>query len=292
MNINLNLYKYFYEVAKNNSFTKASEKLLISQPALSYSIKTLENQLGIKLFNRINNKIKLTYEGEKLFDKLGTIFKELKVFEDDQADEYTGKIIIGARLSYINRILSCKVADFNVLYPKIDIKFLPRDREDFEELLISEKVDIVIDDNFYFHKYEENVKQIKIRTSKTALIANSKFINDFNGKIIDKEYFNQNKIMMVLENSYSKKLYETLNEKSRTNVINCGTSQVMLDRLSKENIIAHIPFSFIEKDVSEGKVIVLNTSIELPEALGYATYLSSKEDKKINAFLHMVKDCD
>ena len=42
LNINLNLYKYFYEVAKYNSYTKAAESLMISQPSLSYSIKVLE----------------------------------------------------------------------------------------------------------------------------------------------------------------------------------------------------------------------------------------------------------
>ena len=48
LNINLNLYKYFYEVAKYNSYTKAAESLLISQPSLSYSIKVLETQLEKK----------------------------------------------------------------------------------------------------------------------------------------------------------------------------------------------------------------------------------------------------
>ena len=59
MNINLNLYKYFYEVAKHDSFTKAAEELMISQPSLSYSVKVLEEQLDYKLFNRNKGKILL-----------------------------------------------------------------------------------------------------------------------------------------------------------------------------------------------------------------------------------------
>ena len=65
MNINLNLYKYFYEVAKYNSYTKAANALMISQPSLSYSVKVLENQLNTKLFTKNNNKIQLTESGKK-----------------------------------------------------------------------------------------------------------------------------------------------------------------------------------------------------------------------------------
>ena len=48
---NLELYRVFYTVAKCGSLTKAAEELYISQPAVSQSIKQLENQLGISLFN-------------------------------------------------------------------------------------------------------------------------------------------------------------------------------------------------------------------------------------------------
>lgn len=54
MNINLELYKIFYVVAKNNHMTKASEELHISQPAISQAIKKLEEQLGGTLFLRSN----------------------------------------------------------------------------------------------------------------------------------------------------------------------------------------------------------------------------------------------
>ena len=47
--VNYNNYKYFYCVVKYNGFSNASEKILISQPALSYSIKKLEDELGVKL---------------------------------------------------------------------------------------------------------------------------------------------------------------------------------------------------------------------------------------------------
>ena len=62
--IDLELLKIFNEVAKQNSITKASENLFISQPAVSQSIKKLEEQLGGTLFARSNKGIELTDEGK------------------------------------------------------------------------------------------------------------------------------------------------------------------------------------------------------------------------------------
>ena len=61
-----NKYRVFYAVAECLSFSKATEYLHISQPAISHAINELEEQLDIKLFKRENKKISLTEEGEQL----------------------------------------------------------------------------------------------------------------------------------------------------------------------------------------------------------------------------------
>lgn len=66
-NIDLNLYKIFYTVAESKSFSKAAEKLFISQPAISYNIKSLEKNLKVKLFFRTSKGVLLTPDGEKLY---------------------------------------------------------------------------------------------------------------------------------------------------------------------------------------------------------------------------------
>ena len=66
-NINLNLYRTFYEVAKNGSISIASKNLYVSQPAISKSIKALEAALNTKLFYRTTSGVILTQKGEDLF---------------------------------------------------------------------------------------------------------------------------------------------------------------------------------------------------------------------------------
>ena len=64
--VNLDLYRVFYTVAKCGSLTKAASELYISQPAVSQSIKQLETQLGVRLFNRTHRGMELSALGGKL----------------------------------------------------------------------------------------------------------------------------------------------------------------------------------------------------------------------------------
>ena len=67
MNIDFELYRVFYTVANNGNITKASEELNISQPAISKSIKNLEEQLGGNLFVRTKRGVILTDEGKEFY---------------------------------------------------------------------------------------------------------------------------------------------------------------------------------------------------------------------------------
>ena len=64
--VNLDLYRVFYTVAKCGSLTRAAEELYISQPAVSQSVKQLESQLGVSLFNRTHRGMELSAQGGKI----------------------------------------------------------------------------------------------------------------------------------------------------------------------------------------------------------------------------------
>ena len=66
--INLNLYRVFYYVAKEKSISKAAKKLYISQPAISKSLKKLEEELNVELFVRNLSGVEITKAGLQLFE--------------------------------------------------------------------------------------------------------------------------------------------------------------------------------------------------------------------------------
>lgn len=108
MNINLELYRIFYTVAKYNHMTKASEELHISQPAISQAIKKLEDQLGGALFLRSNKGMELTEEGKMFYHYIKNALELI----DNAENEFTsfkdlakGEIKIGCSTTLTKLLL-------------------------------------------------------------------------------------------------------------------------------------------------------------------------------------------
>jgi DNA-binding transcriptional LysR family regulator len=120
-------YKIFESVARNESISKASEELYISQPAVSQSIKKLEETIGGELFNRTKHGVTLTSEGKTFYEyiKKGLDFIENgeKVFSSLKYLE-SGTIRIGASTTITRHILMPYLKEFHKLYPNIDIEIV------------------------------------------------------------------------------------------------------------------------------------------------------------------------
>jgi DNA-binding transcriptional LysR family regulator len=83
---NLSLYRIFLETAKRGSISAAARHLYVTQPAVSVGITQLENELGVKLFFRTSRGIKLTQEGETLYEYVANAMAYLESGEDKLRD--------------------------------------------------------------------------------------------------------------------------------------------------------------------------------------------------------------
>lgn len=125
MNTNLELYKTFYHVAKNGNITKTANELIVSQPAVSKSIKTLEEQLNTTLFNRKNDGVMLTSAGKIIYDKIKDAMELINSAEEDLKNFNNmeiGRINIGAGNTIIQKYLMKYINLFHYKYPNIEIK--------------------------------------------------------------------------------------------------------------------------------------------------------------------------
>ena len=115
MEINLEHYKLFYEVAKYGNFSKAAEHIYISQPAITQAIKKLEENLGGALFYRNVKGVSLTEEGENLFNYIENSIETLnnaeKRFKQYKELE-KGKIVIKGTNTVIKQILNKPLINF------------------------------------------------------------------------------------------------------------------------------------------------------------------------------------
>ncbi len=124
MNISMDWYKVFYHVAKEGQISKAAKKLFISQPAVSQSIKLLEDRLGGELFIRTQKGVVLTSEGEELFKFINTAFRYILNGEErfrELKNLDCGEIRIGASDTLCCHYLLDYFKIFHENYPKIKI---------------------------------------------------------------------------------------------------------------------------------------------------------------------------
>jgi DNA-binding transcriptional LysR family regulator len=139
--------KVFHTVASRSSFTKASEELNISQPAVTKHIKEIENQLNTKLFDRKGTSIQLTQSGKVLFEyaeKIRNIYCDLE-FEIHQINQkHWGKLIIGASTTVAQYILPEILAKFKSYYKDLKIELITHNTEMISELLKDGKIDLGI----------------------------------------------------------------------------------------------------------------------------------------------------
>jgi LysR family cyn operon transcriptional activator len=144
---NLEWYRVFYFAAKTGSLTKAAEALFISQPAVTYSIKQLEESLGGQLFFRTTKGVTLTVEGQALFSYIEPAYNfiingERKLAEMHQLME--GEIKIGAGDTLCKHYLLPYLEVFHETYPDIKIQVTNRTTLETIQLLKEGKLDFGI----------------------------------------------------------------------------------------------------------------------------------------------------
>ena len=179
MNVDLELYKIFYTVAKYKHMTKASEELFISQPAISQSIKKLEIQLGGVLFLRSNKGMELTEEGKMLYKYVKDALELIKNAEAEFTsfkDLDKGEVRIGVSTTLTKLLLIDVIDKFHKDYPNIDIKITNNLTSDLLLDLQRGKLDFII-----FNESDVKESNVEIKTIKKirhGFIYNPDFYED------------------------------------------------------------------------------------------------------------------
>lgn len=186
MKTNLELYKVFYYVAKNKNITQASNELMVSQPAVSKSIKVLERDLNTVLFNRNKDGVSLNNAGELLFNKINKAM-ELVISAEEDIESVNnmeqGTINIGAGNTIMQRYLMPYIKEFHEKYPNINVIVHTLVTEELIKRAQVGLVDIVF--THLPNTIPDNFNVIKLKKLHDILVVNkdSKYI----GKTINKK---------------------------------------------------------------------------------------------------------
>lgn len=283
MNVNLNLYKYFYEVAKYSSYTKAASVMMISQPSLSYSVKVLENQLNLKLFKKTNNRIQLTEEGKRLYERLQIVFSELDKIADVN-DEISGVLSLGVRSAYANRVLPFYISEISKIYPDLKIQIKVGTSENLLKMLKNNEVDIIIDEYYY---EDEIYTSFPTNNPMTSTFFTS--VEGYN-KMDAVDYYNyflNQKIYIVDVNKSSCEMKSMYPE---FKYIDVQSTAVMINMIRKNGGIGFTQRALINDELMNKTLVEIIPSFSLPKSVVYLTYISKIKNNKILAFANFMKE--
>lgn len=189
MNINFELYRIFYTVANHGNITKASEELMISQPAISKSIKNLEEQLGGTLFIRTKRGVILTDEGKEFYKYIKQAMEYIQNAESkftDLINLETGSIKIGISTTLTKEFLLPFLEIFHAKYPNINIEINTDITNELIPKLRNGLIDMIIL-NLAKNHYGEDIEILKIKEIHDCFVCNKSFSELLNRKVSIKE---------------------------------------------------------------------------------------------------------
>jgi DNA-binding transcriptional LysR family regulator len=117
--------KVFQSVAKHLSFTKAAESLHMTQPAVTFQVRQLEEDFNTRLFDRAHNKVSLTPTGQKVTEfaeKIFGLYSEMENSVRELTGEISGVLTIGASTTIAEYMLPALLGEFKVRHPEINLR--------------------------------------------------------------------------------------------------------------------------------------------------------------------------
>lgn len=174
--MHLRYVHYFLAVAESLSFTRAAEKLHISQPALSQHIKALEENLSTQLFDRSGKKIRLTDAGEVYLQYIRRAFQALnegKRAVHDLADLSRGSIKIAVTPTFITYFIGPMTNILYNKYPHIHLNIQSTTQDKIEYMLMNDEVDIGIG---FDESHSPNISTIPLLVERLALVVSKNHV--------------------------------------------------------------------------------------------------------------------
>lgn len=274
MNIDLNLYRIFYVVAKKGNITKAAEELYISQPAVTQAIHSLESQIGAPLFIRAKKGVTLTEEAKVLFQFVESglnyinngenKFKELMNVE-------SGTLKIGASTTVTQHVLLEYLDTFQDKYPNVSISITNNLTQELVKLLREGTVDLLIV-NLPMREYKDIEITPFIEVHDTFMVGKRK-----------KELVNKKIILNEIEDDF---IFQKAPSNTR-NFLNKWLDENNIEINPKYDVVSfnlvkdmtkmglgigYITREFAKKELESGELFELNYSPVLPSRqIGIAT---------------------
>ena len=239
----LNQLKYLVTINECGNITLASKKLNLSQPSLTMQIKKLEDELGVKIFNRKNKPFVITELGQKIISQAKKVLLEEKKINDiinQDKEIFTGKLKIGITPSLVSSISDIIISSFEKKFKNVELVISEVRSEVITNAIEESHIDVGITP--YFFKTNNIIEQpLFYEPFVVYLPENHRLKNIKKLNIDDFEFEN---LLFTSESSISKQvsqLFKGLNL-NYTKIIESQNLQTYIDLSDKGHGVVIVPF--------------------------------------------------
>lgn len=176
--LNLNLLRVFESVYRTGSMTEAARELHLTQSGVSQHITALEETLGVRVFDRIKQRLVPTEKGRILYQRSSESLNQIEnVIFDVRGQEraFSGNVNIGMPIEFGNSIVMPIIASFSKKYPQIIFNFNLGYATTMNDLLIKGELDFAIIDEF---KMDRNITTQKVYDEVWELCGSEEYLNE------------------------------------------------------------------------------------------------------------------
>lgn len=264
---NLEYYKVFYYVAKHKSLTVAAGELAISQPAVSQSIKQLETALGTKLFTRASKGVKLTKEGELLYDYVAKGYEQIELGEkklQQMLNLDLGEVHIGASDMTLQFYLLPYLEKFHERYPGIKVKVTNAPTPETLQNLQEGKIDFgVVSTPF---EAKEEIQAIVVREIEDIFVAGRKFI-PYKNRMLDLQELEEMPLICLEGGTSTRSYMDSFLQKNEVEIkpeFELATSD-MIVQFSLRNLgVGCVMRDFAQEHLESGRLFELRFNQIIP----------------------------
>lgn len=281
----------FHSVAKNLSFTKASQELHITQPAVTNHIKELETSLGISLFNREQNSITLTEAGALLFSyaqQSQENYTNLQYQLGLLKNSFSGKINIGASTTVEQYVIPPILAKFQRRYPEIQINLTNYNTKHVEYEVSKRSIDLgLIEGNSNNREF----KYIPFMEDEIVTIAHTS--QNVSKKIqitLDELKVTPMVVREMgsgsLDVTMSKLKELNINHKDLNIVAYLGSSESIKTFLANSNCISFVSIFAVKNEIARGEFQIIDIEdLEITRTFNFI-YPQGQQNELVNKFIN------
>jgi DNA-binding transcriptional LysR family regulator len=287
--MNIRFLETFVWLAKLRNFRLTAEKLHTTQAAVSSRIATLEQDFGVRLFDRSAGDVALTLDGNKALSYAERIIKLTHDMKSDLSDKgsYSGVVRVGVIESIVHSWFPDFVTRIHRMFPKLEIEIASDTTIHLRDQFVKGNLDLVLQTDPITGP---NIENIGLCEFPTRWVGSPKL--HIQSETLELSDLSSFPLISFSRGSGPHKALERMfadSEKGKPR-INCMTSVAAMIRLVSDGLgVAVVPPAIIQRELNEGVLELLRVNADFPPIILLASFRSGPENPLIGRLAQMAQ---